>query len=126
MNKTKDHYHMTSHNMHSWRLLRGGGGSWATTKTIVHLSTIQTTVLNRLFADATSSWVRYTMLIYMVQWPYSNLYIFSSLLLLHYFILNIQFYFKHFLFVPKFQYFLKVTTLSHTAYSIRPRSKCCK
>lgn len=55
---------MTSHNMHSWRLLRGGAGSWGTTKTIVHLSTIQITVLNRSFADAMSSWVRNTMLIY--------------------------------------------------------------
>ena len=87
---------MTSHNMHSWRLLRGGGGSWATTKTIVHLSTIQLTVLNRLFADAMSSWVRNTMLIHGTMGPYSNLYIFSSLLLLSYFISNILFYFKHF------------------------------
>ena len=48
---------MTSHNMHSSQRLRGGGGGPATTETIVHLSTIQITVLSRLFADAISSWV---------------------------------------------------------------------
>lgn len=55
---------MTSHNMHSSGLLRVEVGSWATTKTIVHLSTIQITVLSRLFADAISSWVKDTMLIF--------------------------------------------------------------
>lgn len=51
--------------MHSSRLLQGGGGSfWATTKTIVHLGTIQIMVLSRLFADAIPSWVKNTMLVF--------------------------------------------------------------
>lgn len=65
MNKTKAYCHMTSHNTHRSRLLRGRGGArWATTKTIVHLSTIQITVLSRLYADAIPSWVKNTMLIF--------------------------------------------------------------
>lgn len=39
-------------------------GSQGTSKTIVHLSSIQITVLNRLFADVIYSWVRITRLIF--------------------------------------------------------------